>query len=156
MIGSKPRRSGIISGAEDPGVQSVQEIYTYYKKFGYETEVMGASFRNVGEILELAGCDLLTISPELMGKLAESHEPVERKLTPEKAKQAEVRRIPTRRKNVSLALERRCDGDREDGGRNSQVRGGYREAGEIRRDEARVTFQSSGQVQLVAVPEPDT
>jgi len=49
-------------GAEDPGVQSVQEIYTYYKKFGYRTEVMGASFRNTGEILELAGCDLLTIS----------------------------------------------------------------------------------------------
>src|SRR5918998_616292 len=59
-------------GAEDPGVQSVQEIYTYYKKFGYETEVMGASFRNVGEIIELAGCDLLTISPELMAKLAQS------------------------------------------------------------------------------------
>jgi transaldolase len=51
-------------GAEDPGVQSVKEIYTYYKHFGYETEVMGASFRNVGQILELAGCDLLTISPE--------------------------------------------------------------------------------------------
>ena len=74
------------SGAEDPGVQSVQEIYTYYKKFGYETEVMGASFRNTGQILELAGCDLLTISPELMKQLSESYEPVERKLTPEKAK----------------------------------------------------------------------
>src|SRR6185295_18122843 len=52
------------TGAEDPGVQSVKEIYTYYKKFGYKTEVMGASFRSVGQILELAGCDLLTISPE--------------------------------------------------------------------------------------------
>src|SRR3982075_4020905 len=83
------------TGAEDPGVQSVQEIYTYYKKFGYPTEVMGASFRNVGEILELAGCDLLTISPELMAKLAASSEPVERKLIPEKAKQAEVKRVPT-------------------------------------------------------------
>ena len=62
------------AGAEDPGVQSVQEIYTYYKHFGYETEVMGASFRNVGQILELAGCDLLTISPELMKELSESHE----------------------------------------------------------------------------------
>jgi transaldolase len=79
------------SGAEDPGVQSVQEIYTYYKKFGYETEVMGASFRNVGQILELAGCDLLTISPELMKQLSESHEPVERKLAPEKAKNADVK-----------------------------------------------------------------
>jgi transaldolase len=81
------------SGAEDPGVQSVREIYTYYKKFGYETEVMGASFRNVGQILELAGCDLLTISPELMKQLSESHEPVERKLTPEKAKSADVKRL---------------------------------------------------------------
>jgi transaldolase len=81
------------SGAEDPGVQSVKEIYTYYKKFGYETEVMGASFRNVGQILELAGCDLLTISPELMKELSESHEPVERKLTPEKANRADVKRL---------------------------------------------------------------
>ena len=78
------------SGAEDPGVQSVQEIYTYYKHFAYykhfdyETEVMGASFRDAGQILELAGCDLLTISPELMKQLFESYEPVERKLTPEK------------------------------------------------------------------------
>src|SRR6187549_810836 len=80
-------------GAEDPGVQSVKEIYTYYKKFGYETEVMGASFRNIGQILELAGCDLLTISPELMAKLAESNEPVSRKLSPEKAKEEEVQRV---------------------------------------------------------------
>src|SRR5207244_7499680 len=57
-------------GAEDPGVQSVQEIYTYYKKFGIATEVMGASFRNTGQIRELAGCDCLTISPELMEELA--------------------------------------------------------------------------------------
>ena len=80
-------------GAEDPGVQSVQEIYTYYKKFGYRTEVMGASFRNTGEILELAGCDLLTISPELLDKLSESYEPVERKLDPEKAKSAQVEKL---------------------------------------------------------------
>jgi transaldolase len=71
---------------EDPGVQSVAEIYTYYKKFDISTEVMGASFRNVGQILELAGCDCLTISPELMEELSKSNEPVERKLTPEKAK----------------------------------------------------------------------
>jgi transaldolase len=80
-------------GAEDPGVQSVREIYTYYKHFGYETEVMGASFRNVGQILELAGCDLLTISPELMEKLSESHDEVDRKLTPERANKADVKRI---------------------------------------------------------------
>ena len=80
-------------GAEDPGVQSVQEIYTYYKKFGYPTEVMGASFRNTGQIIELAGCDLLTISPELMDELSKSTEPVERKLSPEKAQSAKIARL---------------------------------------------------------------
>src|SRR5467141_2139258 len=73
------------TGAEDPGVQSVQEIYNYYKKFGISTEVMGASFRNTRQIRELAGCDCLTISPELMEELAESQEPLERKLDPHKA-----------------------------------------------------------------------
>ncbi len=81
------------TGPEDPGVQSVQEIYSYYKKFGYETEVMGASFRNVGQIRELAGCDALTISPELMKELAESQDPLERKLDPEKAKQAKIEKL---------------------------------------------------------------
>ncbi len=56
-------------GADDPGVQSVTKIYNYYKKFGYKTQVMGASFRNIGEIIELAGCDLLTISPQLLAEL---------------------------------------------------------------------------------------
>jgi transaldolase len=78
------------TGAEDPGVKSVKEIYTYYKKFDYKTEVMGASFRNIGQILELAGCDLLTISPELMKELSESHNPVEQKLSPEKIKDAKI------------------------------------------------------------------
>lgn len=73
--------------AEDPGVQSVREIYAYYKKFGYTTEVMGASFRSKGEVLELAGCDLLTISPDLLGELQKSTDPVERKLSPEMAKE---------------------------------------------------------------------
>ena len=68
-------------GADDPGVQSVKRIYQYYRKFGYKTEVMGASFRNTSQILELAGCDLLTISPDLLQKLADSDAPVERKLT---------------------------------------------------------------------------
>jgi len=81
------------SGPEDPGVQSVTEIYTYYKKFDIPTEVMGASFRNVGQILELAGCDCLTISPELMEELSKSTEPVERKLTPEKAKSAKIEKL---------------------------------------------------------------
>lgn len=71
--------------AEDPGVLSVKEIYTYYKKFGYQTEVMGASFRNLGEIQELAGSDLLTISPQLLGELQKTTAPLERKLSPELA-----------------------------------------------------------------------
>src|SRR6266436_5286952 len=81
------------TGPEDPGVQSVTEIYTYYKKFNIPTEVMGASFRNTGQILELAGCDALTISPELMKELSESTEPLERKLDPEKAKSAKVDKL---------------------------------------------------------------
>src|ERR1700730_12642498 len=81
------------AGPEDPGVQSVKEIYNYYKKFGSKTEVMGASFRNVGQIRELAGCDALTISPELMKELAESYEAIERKLDPEKAKSAKIDKL---------------------------------------------------------------
>ncbi|MFO0659513.1 MAG: transaldolase [Polyangiaceae bacterium] len=71
--------------AEDPGVVSVTSIYNYYKRHGYKTEVMGASFRNVGEILELAGSDLLTISPKLLAELAASNGEVTRKLDPAKA-----------------------------------------------------------------------
>ena len=93
-------------GAEDPGVQSVQEIYTYYKKFGYETEVMGASFRNKGQILELAGCDALTISPELMEELSATYDPVERKLDPAKGEDREGRKAGTGRKEVPLSPER--------------------------------------------------
>jgi len=78
------------SGAEDPGVKSVDEIYNYYKKFGYKTEVMGASFRNTGQIVELAGCDLLTISPELLKELSESQDTVEKKLDAEKAKAMDI------------------------------------------------------------------
>jgi transaldolase len=70
---------------EDPGVLSVRRIYNYYKKFGYKTEVMGASFRNKGEILALAGCDLLTISPALLAELQASDEPVSARLTPSAA-----------------------------------------------------------------------
>src|SRR5450432_2760531 len=92
------------SGPEDPGVQSVDEIYTYYKKFGYKTEVMGASFRNTGQILELAGCDLLTISPDLMEELSKSTEPVERKLVPEKAKSAQVEKLELDEKKFRYLL----------------------------------------------------
>jgi len=71
------------AAAEDPGVLSVREIYAYYKKYGYATEVMGASFRSKDEVLELAGCDLLTISPELLGELKASTDEVARKISPE-------------------------------------------------------------------------
>ncbi|MHB8522015.1 MAG: transaldolase [Limisphaerales bacterium] len=81
------------AGLDDPGVQSVHKIYCYYKKFGYATEVMGASFRNVGEILELAGCDLLTISPNLLDELQKTHDPLERKLSPEIASQSDLARL---------------------------------------------------------------
>ena len=70
------------TGADDPGVQSVKRIYDYYREFGYKTEVMGASFRNISQIVELAGCDLLTISPDLLQQLADSDAPMERKLNP--------------------------------------------------------------------------
>ncbi|MGA3180640.1 MAG: transaldolase [Verrucomicrobiota bacterium] len=73
--------------AEDPGVVSVREIYAYYKKFGYPTEVMGASFRGKAEVLELAGCDLLTISPPLLAELKSSNQTVTRKLSPEISRQ---------------------------------------------------------------------
>jgi len=81
------------AAAEDPGVVSVTKIYQYYKKFGVATEVMGASFRNVGEILELAGCDLLTISPALLGEMAKTEGVVERKLTMEAAKQSGLEKV---------------------------------------------------------------
>ena len=79
--------------ADDPGVLSVREIYIYYKKFGYATEVMGASFRSKGEVLELAGCDALTISPQLLGELKNCTEPVERKLSPALVQSANVEKV---------------------------------------------------------------
>jgi len=107
-------------GAEDPGVQSVTEIYTYYKKFDIPTEVMGASFRNAGQILELAGCDCLTISPELMEELSKSTEPVERKLVPEKAKQAKIEKLELDEKKFrwllnenAMATEKLAEGIRK-------------------------------------------
>ncbi|MBM3184180.1 MAG: transaldolase [Chlamydiae bacterium] len=78
---------------EDPGVKSVTKIYNYYKKFGYKTQIMGASFRNKEEILELAGCDLLTISPNLLEELKEGTETISRKLDPQKAKASSLEKI---------------------------------------------------------------
>jgi len=71
----------------------VKEIYTYYKKFGYDTEVMGASFRNVGEIQELAGSDLLTISPQLLGELQKNTAPLARKLSPELSRSSKLEKL---------------------------------------------------------------
>jgi len=81
----KERGVKTIPAAEDPGVHSVAKIYHYYKKFGYKTEIMGASFRNTGQITELAGCDLLTIAPELLEELQKTEGDLPRKLSPDKA-----------------------------------------------------------------------
>ena len=81
-------------GADDPGVQSVTRIYNYYKKFDYKTQVMGASFRNIGEIKELAGSDLLTISPQLLAELESTKGDLPRKLDPQKAKTMSIEKIP--------------------------------------------------------------
>ena len=80
-------------GASDPGVISVTNVYNYYKKFGYKTQVMGASFRNIGEIKELAGCDLLTISPQLLAELEATEAPLPRKLDPAAAKTLPLEKI---------------------------------------------------------------
>jgi len=80
-------------GADDPGVKSVTRIYNYYKKFGYKTVVMGASFRNTGEIAELAGCDLLTISPPLLAELESTEAALPRKLDPAAAQGMHIERI---------------------------------------------------------------
>ena len=82
------------TGADDPGVQSVTTIYNYYKHFGYKTVVMGASFRNIGEIIELAGCDLLTIAPKLLGELESTQGDLPRKLDAAKAKEMKIEKIP--------------------------------------------------------------
>ena len=79
--------------AEDPGVLSVTEIFNYYKKFGHHTEIMGASFRNIGEICELAGCDLLTIAPKFLAALKETTGELPRRLDPTVAKAMEISRI---------------------------------------------------------------
>ncbi|MBP7950144.1 MAG: transaldolase [Verrucomicrobiales bacterium] len=108
------------AGADDPGVHSVQQVYAYYKHFGYATEVMGASFRNVGQIVELAGCDLLTISPDLLKSLQDSTAPVVRKLDPAAAKSAKISRVPCDEKSFryllnedAMATEKTAEGIRK-------------------------------------------
>ncbi len=92
------------AGANDPGVQSVVAIYNYYKKHGIKTEVMGASFRNVGQIIALAGCDLLTISPELLAQLAATDAPLTRAIAPESAKTLDIPAISYNEASFRLAL----------------------------------------------------
>jgi transaldolase len=108
------------TGAADPGVQSVTTIFNYYKHFGYPTEVMGASFRNKGQIIELAGCDLLTISPALLDELQDSAEPVERMLDPAAAADLVIERVPTDEKSFryllnddAMATEKTAEGIRK-------------------------------------------
>jgi len=107
-------------GAEDPGVQSVGRIYNYYKKFGYQTQVMGASFRNLGQIVELAGCDLLTISPELLEELQNGSDPVVQKLQSEKAASMDIEKITVDEKTYrwllnedAMATDKLADGIRK-------------------------------------------
>ena len=93
-----------MAGANDPGVKSVAQIYTYFKHFGIATEIMGASFRNVGQIRALAGCDLLTISPELMAQLQASDAPLPRALDPEVARRATVHAVTYNETGFRYAL----------------------------------------------------
>ena len=88
----------------DPGVKSVAQIYSYYKKFGIATEVMGASFRNVGQITALAGCDLLTISPDLLAQMAASEAPVTQHLNADAAKTADIEHVSYDEASFRLAL----------------------------------------------------
>jgi len=116
----KERGVPYIPGAEDPGVLSVREIFHYYKKFGYKTEVMGASFRNTEEILELAGCDLLTISPALLGELEKSEAPVVKRLDENESGSLDLKKINLDEKGFRwmhnenpMAVEKLSDGIRK-------------------------------------------
>lgn len=107
------------SPSEDPGVVSVRTIYGYYKKFGHNTEVMGASFRNTGEIVELAGSDLLTISPNLLAELKKNSTPIQRKLSPEIANSMNLERLDVSEKSFrwllnedAMATEKTAEGIR--------------------------------------------
>ncbi len=108
------------TGSEDPGVQSVTSIFHYYKHFGYQTEVMGASFRNISQIIELAGCDLLTISPDLLAKLAASTETITKKLDAADSKAASIQKIHCDEKSFrflfnedAMATEKTAEGIRK-------------------------------------------
>lgn len=100
----KSENVGAYAPAEDPGVKSVTRIYNYYKKFGHSTEIMGASFRNKDEITELAGCDLLTISPTLLAELKNSSAPLPRKLDPAIARKSLIEKMQLDEKNFRFLL----------------------------------------------------
>jgi transaldolase len=92
------------ASAQDPGVRSVRQIYDYYKRFGISTEVMGASFRNIGQVVALAGCDLLTISPELLAQLAAAEGPVPRRLDPQQARTLDLPELRYQEASFRYAL----------------------------------------------------
>ena len=117
-------------GADDPGVQSVTRIYNYYKKFGYKTQVMGASFRNIGEIKELAGCDLLTISPQLLAELESTQGDLPRKLDPPEGQVPAHRKDPMDEATFERMHAEDQHGARQAEGRHRGLLGGTREAGE--------------------------
>jgi len=116
----KDRGVSDIPPTEDPGVKSVKEIYSYYKKFGYQTTVMGASFRNTGEIIELAGCDALTISPALLKELENTDAVLEKKLDADKSKLSELQQVHMDEKSFrwimnedAMATEKLAEGIRK-------------------------------------------
>ncbi|MGC9150338.1 MAG: transaldolase [Microbacter sp.] len=116
----KNRGVDSIDPREDPGVQSVTAIYNYYKKFNYQTVVMGASFRNIGEIIELAGCDYLTISPTLLHELQSTEGVLEKKLDPQRAKNMDISRCSLDEKSFrwylnedAMATEKLAEGIRK-------------------------------------------
>ena len=118
----KDRGVKSIPPTEDPGVHSVTQIYNYFKKFDYRTEVMGASFRNIGEITELAGCDLLTISTDLLGELQKTDETLTRKLAVETAKAQKIEKVHMDEKTFrwmlnedAMATEKLAEGIRKFG-----------------------------------------
>jgi transaldolase len=116
----KKERGSDIPREEDPGVKSVTKIYNYYKKFGYKTQVMGASFRKVEQIIDLAGCDLLTISPDLLEQLQKTEGEITPKLTVEAARQSNEQKISLDEKTYrfmhnadAMAVEKLAEGIRK-------------------------------------------
>jgi len=116
----KAKNNTEYTGADDPGVQSVTEIFHYYKKFGHDTEVMGASFRNTSQIIELAGCDLLTISPKLLEKLQNDESSIEQKLDSAASKSMDIANIDCDEKTFrwmmnedAMATEKTAEGIRK-------------------------------------------